>query len=225
MKRILWAIAGALAALPAWAQAPYVAGAIGADVIRSTSTISGGETNSSGNGEAWNGALRAGTFLAPRVGVELELSRPAASRIDDDLVYVAANGPTLPALGSTNPALSVPAVSIYPPPIISSSTRVRTTTLSTLAFVRQSLGARADMVYLGGLGFSRVVRETEFGAPGPALTTRIIQYGVGPVVGAEARIGMTAHARLVAGVRLHSLGQSLIDGWILRPAIGLSWSF
>jgi hypothetical protein len=224
MKRILWTIVATLVAVPASAQSPYVAGTIGTDVIRSTSATFAGLTNSSSNGEAWNLAIRAGSFLAPRAGVEIELLRPAASRIDDDRVYIAANR-SLPPIGGTDAAVTVPAVSIFPPPVISSSLHVRTTTLSTLAFARQSIGARADLVYLGGLGFSRVVHETELGTPGGSLITRTIQYGVGPVVGAEARIGMTTHVRLVAGIRLHSLGQSLLDGWLVRPGIGLSWSF
>ena len=77
----------------------------------------------------------------------------------------------------------------------------------------------------GGVGFSRLVEEIEFGVGSQTFTTRSIQYGVGPVVGAEARIAVTAHARLLAGVRLHALGLSPIDGWILRPGGGLSWSF
>ena len=37
--------------------------------------------------------------------------------------------------------------------------------VSTLAFARQAVGERVDLVYLGGLGFSRVVHEIEFGIP------------------------------------------------------------
>jgi hypothetical protein len=112
---------------------------------------------------------------------------------------------------------------------------MRTTTLSTLAVVRQAPGKRVEIAYLAGLGFSRVVREIEFGIPRPFLAagrpfipsykTRTTQYGVGPVVGVEGRIGMTEHARLVAGVRLHALGQSLVDGWLVRPSLGLAWTF
>ena len=82
---------------------------------------------------------------------------------------------------------------------------------------------------------SRVVHEIEFGIPRrllaasqpvfPSSRTRTTQYGVGPIVGLEARIGMTEHARLVAGVRLHALGQSLVNGWIVRPNVGLAWMF
>ena len=107
--------------------------------------------------------------------------------------------------------------------------------MSTLAFVRQAVGERVDLVYLGGLGFSRVVHEIEFSIPRPFLAagrpvipsyrTRTTQYGVGPIVGAEARIGMTEHARLVASVRLHALGQSLVDGWLVRPSVGLACMF
>ena len=35
MKRVLFALVGGLLAAPAWAQSPYVAGAIGAEIVRS----------------------------------------------------------------------------------------------------------------------------------------------------------------------------------------------
>jgi len=121
------------------------------------------------------------------------------------------------------------------PSFLSQKTRVRTTTTSALVFARQSLGSRVDLVYLGGVGFSRVVRDVEYGFPqlltplsrpiARSYSSRTTQYGAGPVVGVEARIGMTEHARLVAGVRLHTVGQSLVDGWLMRPSIGLAWMF
>jgi hypothetical protein len=224
---------GGLLAAPAWAQSPYVAGAIGAEIMRSTSVESPGSTFGSGNGESWNGAIRVGTLVAPRFGVELEFLRPGA--IEDHSngpVYIAADiqravvGP-LAAYGL------VTGGAIFP--IISQQTRISATTLSTLAFARQAVGERVDLVYLGGLGFSRVVHEIELGIPRlltaagqPVVqpySTRTTRYGVGPIVGAETRIGMTEHARLVAGVRLHALGQSLVDGWLVRPSVGLAWTF
>jgi hypothetical protein len=108
--------------------------------------------------------------------------------------------------------------------IIAQRTMVRTTTISALATARQSHG-RVDMVYLGGVGFSRVVQEVEFGIPRGPFVTRTTQHGAGVVAGAEARIGMTEHAEIVTGVRLHALGQGLVDGWLIRPSVGLAWTF
>jgi len=44
-------------------------------------------------------------------------------------------------------------------------------------------------------------------------------------VGIEMRAGMTDHAQLVAGLRVHPLGQSAVDGWMIRPSVGLAWTF
>lgn len=233
MKRAACAFVGGLLAAPAWAQSPYVAGAIGAEIVRSTSVRSAGSTFDSGSGESWSGAIRVGTLVAPRVGVELEFLRPGAIESDHDgPVYIAAEIQRA-VVGSLVADGLVGDATIFP--IISQQTRTRTTTVSTLAFARQAVGERVDLVYLGGLGFSRVVHEIEFGIPRsllaagrpfvPSYKTRTTQYGVGPIVGAEARIGMTEHARLVAGLRLHALGQSLVDGWLVRPTVGLAWTF
>ena len=112
---------------------------------------------------------------------------------------------------------------------------MRATTTSALLVARQPLGdGRVELAYLGGVGFSRVVREVEFSFPrgllpaGSAIqfpSTRTTQYAAGPVVGLEVRAGMTEHAQVVAGLRLHTLGQAVLDGWMIRPSVGLAWKF
>ena len=118
---------------------------------------------------------------------------------------------------------------------MSQTARVRTSTTSALLTVRQPVGGRVELVYLGGVGFSRVVREIEYGFGGIVLpvapsiqraySTRTTQYAAGPVVGVEMRAGMTEHAQVVAGLRMHALGQSVVDGWMIRPNVGLTWKF
>jgi len=72
-----------LAALASPAEAQvYVGGAIAAEVVRTSSAKSGGTTYDNGSGEAFAGAIRVGTFLTERVGVELEYFRPG--EIDSD---------------------------------------------------------------------------------------------------------------------------------------------
>ena len=231
MKRALWVLAGVLVAAPARGQSPYIAGAIGAEIVRSTTVKSSGSNFEGGNGESWSGAVRVGTLVVPRVGLELEFLRPGTIESENGPVYIAAD--IQRAVLESLVASSLVDAAIFP--IISQQTRLRTTTVSTLAFVRQAPGKRVEIAYLAGLGFSRVVREIEFGIPRgflaagrpfiPSYKTRTTQYGVGPVVGAEGRVGMTEHVRLVAGVRLHALGQSLVDGWLVRPSLGLAWTF
>ena len=223
----LWLAAG----LSAQAQSAYVAGAIGAEVVRTTATKSGSTTYDIGSGEALGGAIRVGALVAPRFGVELEFFRPGEieSNTNGPIYLAAQEFPTV-----FNDVSRLIADSIFPS-IIGQKTRVRATTTSALVFARQSVGARFDVVYLGGISFARVVHETEFNVPGgiiplvrpatPSYSTRTIQYGVGPVVGIEGRLGMTEHVRLVAGLRLHALADSLLDGWMIRPSVGLAWMF
>jgi hypothetical protein len=239
---VLLAMASVLWAGPVCAQSAYVAGAIGAEMIKTTTVKSGGSTFDNGSGDALAGAIRVGAFIAPRFGVELEFFRPGT--IDTDF----SNGPVYPVdfIGSassvswssqtiTSGGVSSDLYSVVAPSFLSQKTRVRTTTTSALVFARQSLGSRVDLVYLGGIGFSRVVRDVEYGFPqlltplirpiARSYSSRTTQYGAGPVVGVEGRIAMTEHARLVAGVRLHTVGQSLVDGWLVRPSVGLAWMF
>jgi len=232
MTRIAAAVGCVLWAGSVWAQSAYVGGAIAAEVVRTSSTKSGGTTYDSGSGEAFGGAIRVGTFLTEHVGLELEYFRPG--EIDSDAggpIYLAASERAALSSGIGGPYL--PDTTF--PSIISQSMRVRTSTTSALLTARQRLGGRIELVYLGGVGFSRVVREIEYGFPRLALpvapafpvsySTRTTQYAAGPVVGIEMRAGMTDHAQIVAGLRVHTLGQSVVDGWMIRPHVGLAWTF
>jgi hypothetical protein len=235
MTRAAITVAGVLCAGSAWAQGVYVAGAIGAEVVRTASTRSGGTTSDFGSGEALAGAIRVGTNISERFGVELEFFRPGEIEADFGGPFYLAE-PAFDVLPANVVGSSVyPALTSFPS-IIGQTTRVRATTTSALAFVRQTLGSRVELAYLGGIGFSRVVRDTEFGFPRglvfpPGLpiqrsfSMRSTQYAAGPVVGVDVRAGMTEHAQVVAGLRVHTLGQSIVDGWMIRPSIGLAWRF
>jgi hypothetical protein len=234
LTRVTMMCATVLLASSAWAQGVYVGGAVAAEVVRTTSTKSGGTTYDNGSGEAFGGAIRVGTFITERLGVELEYFRPG--EIDSDgggIVYpvdlVSGNG-SYWFNGVVQSGI------VQSLPYFSQTMRVRTSTTSALLTARQPLGGRAEIVYLGGVGFSRVVREVEYGygfsriaAPVgstfPRFSERTTQYAAGPVVGVEVRAGMTEHAQLVAGLRLHALGQAVVDGWMLRPSVGLTWKF
>jgi hypothetical protein len=227
MTRVALVAASVLCAGSAWAQSAYVGGAVAAEIVRTTTTRSGDTIFDAGSGEAFGGAIRAGTFLTEHVGVEIEYFRPG--RIESE-----GGGGFYPvdvSFGAFPGGITGSAIA----PIISQTTHVRTSTTSALLTARQPIGRGIELVYLGGVGFSRVVRETEFGFPrlaGPltprpqgSYTTRTTQYGTGPVVGVEVRGALTDHAQVVGGLRLHALGQSLVDGWMLRPNVGLAWKF
>ena len=222
---VLWAGA-------ARAQGVYVGGAIGAEVVRTSSTRSGSSTFNTGSGEAFAGAIRVGTGITEHVGVEAEFFRPGEIEGDRGGPILLGGIIDLPVVTAPVPQLPL-GYSIFPS-IIGQSSRVRTTTTSALLVARQPLGGRVELAYLGGVGFSRVVREIEFSIPRGILpanlaiqfpSTRTTQYAAGPVVGLEVRAGMTEHAQVVAGLRLHTLGQSVVDGWMIRPSVGLAWKF
>ncbi|HET9567739.1 MAG TPA: hypothetical protein VFP16_05185, partial [Vicinamibacterales bacterium] len=108
----------------------------------------------------------------------------------------------------------------------------RHSTLSTSVWFNQSLSSRVSLVYLAGMGFYRATYESDsrfeilpaiitIPAGFPSVTTRTVTYGVRPLAGFEARIKLTEHADLVPGIRLHGLESA----WLLRPAVGLAWSF
>ena len=224
------------AASGASAQGVYVGGAVGAEAVRTSSTESGGITYDNGSGDAFAGAIRVGTFLTDHVGLELEYFRPG--EIESDAggpIYLTESSAVWSSIMADSPLGTFPSLGSTFPSIISQSMRVRTSTMSALLTARQSLGGRVELVYLGGVGFSRVVREIEYGFPRGILplppsiqrsySSRTTQYAAGPVVGIEVRAGMTDHAQVVAGLRLHALGQAVLDGWMIRPSIGLAWKF
>ena len=238
MGRVTAALAGVfvVAASSAWAQGVYVGGAVGVDAVRTSSTDSGGITYDNGSGDAFAGAIRIGTFVTDHVGLELEYFRPG--EIESDAggpIYLTESSAVWSSIMADSPLGSFPSLGSTFPSIISQSMRVRTSTISALLTARQSLSGRVELVYLGGVGFSRVVREIEYGFPRGILplppsiqrsyATRNTQYAAGPVVGIEVRAGMTDHAQVVAGLRLHALGQAVLDGWMIRPSVGLAWKF
>ena len=222
-----------LIASPALAQAPYVGAAVGMDVSRFDRIEATGFDVTSG-GEVINFSLRLGTAIRDNWGVEVgftqpsKLERESGGGIPIPLLASAGTGPNT----ITGPNIVAPGIGVAIPSFqVSMSSERRNTTLDTVAWVAQSVGNRVDLVYLGGIAFNRVVQDINFqfirGAIGIVApnSTRTISYDVGPVVGVEARIGLTDHVRLVPGVRLQSIGGSGDEGWLLRPSAGLAWQF
>lgn len=218
----------AFVAAPAFAQSPYVAGAVGIDVSRFDTVEAAGGPDVSAGGEATAWSLRLGTAIGERWGVELAFTRPSDVEREIQQGY-----PILLAIGagSTQSALAVPTGIAFP--VFESRIRFqrRNTTLDTVAWVAQRAGSRVDLVYLAGIAFTRIVEDVDFTftrrAVGIVLpnSTRTIVYGVGPVAGIEARVGLTNHVMLVPGVRLHGIGGNGGHGWLLRAATGLAWQF
>lgn len=199
------------------AQAPYVGATLFADVVRSTHTETDGVTGPDAGGEAIGFALRVGTRVGATWGVELEFARPATIE-----------GMSTPEVRP----LDLPPVidpRIFPPISFSIEAEERHTTLSPSAWIEQPLSARVSLVYLGGLTFGRTDREYTVSYPTlavlpigrPTYTTESVTYGLGAIVGFEARLGLGERAQLVPGIRLHAID----NVWLVRPAVGINWNF
>lgn len=220
---VLLAVIFVAGAGAAFAQGPYVGASIFADVVRTSHTESGFDSDG-GSGEAVGFALKVGAPLGASWGVELEFARPSAITSAEDLVF------PLPAVLSPEQlaALADVAPTIFPPPTfpvpIAFETRDRHTTLSAVLWAMQNVSDRVALVYLGGVAFNRVEREYGYAfdfAPTLFSRSRTTVYGTKPVVGFESWVSLTDRLTLMPGVRL----QGVHDGWSVRPAVGLGWSF
>jgi hypothetical protein len=236
MVRLVLAVAFSLVTVAAHAQAPYVAGTIGADVSRVSHSTSNLTRLPSGDSEVLSWSLRVGTPVGESWGVELEFVRSGRSRGEGPngvLPLIPGTGTVTLIPGVVTPTDTIirPLPNVIPSPIAFQTDVRRThTDLDTVAWARQRVGGSIDLVYLGGLAFSRQRIEIRqsfptllalFAPGGGTFRTTAINYGTRPLVGAEARIGLTSHMRLVPGIRL----QGLADGWLLRPYVGLGWFF
>jgi hypothetical protein len=201
---------------------PYVGASLIADVVRAS-----GPEDRPGSGEAIGFALRVGTPLAERWGVDLEFARSGDIEWRPDVTILANLTSTVPSLIGVLP----PEISIFPTPEIAIESQL--STLTTMLWWRQELTDRFDLVYLGGAAFTRTQTESrisygQVGLPGRvgAVLPRLfdqesVANDVGVIVGIDGRIGMTGHLHLVPGLRM----QTVASRWIIRPSVGLQWVF
>jgi hypothetical protein len=227
VTRLAFAFAFVLVVSPVLAQSAYVAGDVGADVSRFSHTdVTSGFDGVSGS-EVLSGGLRTGTSLGSNWGVELGFERSGRGKSS-----IPSGGvPAFATVAFTPVPPGVAPTSVSIPSFVDFRTDVRRShsDLDTVLWARQRVSGSVDLVYIGGLAFSRervdvtetfptVIRGL---APSGSFRSTFIDYGTRPLVGAEARIGLTSHARLIPGLRLQGLG----DGWLLRPYVGLGWFF
>ena len=213
-------------ASPAFAQG-YVGAFLVGDVVRLDQYDS--RSGDSGNGEAFGFGLRLGTEVGRRWGIELEFVRPGEITTDQipqilPAYYTLTAEPVPPILPNVlDPSLILPSFSY------SFRSTQRRTTLSTALWVRQEVSRRFSLAYVGGVAFGRTQSELEISflpvrptiIPIPPSVTESVDYGFGPMVGVEGQIRMTDHVRFVPGLRLHGIE----SGWMIRPALGLTWTF
>ena len=218
---------------PAFAQGAYVGAFLVGEIVRVDQYDSRAED--SGNGESLGFALRLGSPIGAKWGVEAEFVRPGEITSNQSpeifpAVYDVTPIQVIPGL--PNQGVNVYDPLIFPPISYEFRSTQRRSTLSTSLWVRQELSSRVSMVYLGGVAFGRTSTEVEITytfprqtilplPPIPPLTNESIYYDVQPMVGVEGRIRMGGKVDLVPGLRLHGAQ----GGWLIRPAVGLSWNF
>jgi hypothetical protein len=208
-----------LMGISASAQSPYAGGSVVFDIVR----LSGSRNfDTSRDGESLGGAVRVGTSLGEGWGVDLEFARTGDIESQPDVHILDDAFPVI----TPNPA-------IFPPPEI--NTRRQSSILTTTLWGGHEAGERLDLVYLGGVAFTRTESHLRIDIPGfpiplpiggvtrPAqvIEQEAVSYGTGVAVGLDGRIRMTERLRLVPGVRL--LG--VPGGWVVRPALGVHWMF
>ncbi|MQA92791.1 MAG: hypothetical protein GEU90_21645 [Gemmatimonas sp.] len=215
---------------PAWAQSGTgVSVALVGDITR----YDGSDTefdrlgDRSRDGEALGFSLRLDRALGSRWGVELEYVRGGEIE-SESRVFPVLPAELITSLGELSSSFLSSSSIIFPPPETRSTLKTRLSTVSTLAWFRQSVGDRTSLVYSAGIGFGIGQTESTFayiGLPNqstlPAVTSKYTSYSVNPIVGLDARISMTEHASLVPGVRV--IGAD--GGIIVRPSVGLRWEF
>jgi hypothetical protein len=214
-------------ASPAFAQG-YIGAFLVGDVVRLDQYDS--RIGDSGSGEAFGFGLRLGTEVGRRWGIELEFVRPGeitSEQLPEILpaYYTITAEPVPPILANVLPDPS----SIFPSFSYRFQVTQRRTTLSTALWVRQEISRRFSLGYVGGIAFGRTESEIEISylpvrptiIPIPPSVTESVDYGIAPMVGVEGRIRMTDHVAFVPGLRLHGID----SGWMIRPALGLTWTF
>ena len=213
----------ASSATGAAAQSPYVGGAILADIVRSSGSVD----QQPGSGETFGGALRVGTSLGEKWGVELEFVRSGETEWRPDVSILAGLTPIVPPSFIN----TLPDIAIYPSPQIDVESQL--STFTTSVWFRQTVNDRFSLVYLGGAAFARTETETSIEYPmialpraGQTAPTRLysqdsVNYDAGLSVGLNGDIEMTDHLSLVAGIRMLNIASQ----WLLRPSVGLHWRF
>jgi opacity protein-like surface antigen len=112
------------------------------------------------------------------------------------------------------------------------STEQQHQSIGALAWVRHGIGDRVALSYLGGVAFVRSELERDLSIDPRILAISIspselttIEQNVAPLVGVDADFKFTDHTAFTAGVRLQGVSVGGRDGWLIRPGVGVRWTF
>jgi hypothetical protein len=219
---VVWLVGVSGVASAQTAEGPYVGVSLVGDLLRRGFYEGGGIGRQDASDEALGFSLRLGVPLGAQWGVETEFVRPAA---------VERGFPDGPLPLFLQSALPVG------PFRYQVETSERTTSFVATAWARHAMSVRTSLVFHGGLAVHRYWQLTDasfsifesgpirpgisiFPVPTPTRT-EAVSYSMRPVVGVEARIGMTEHVALVPSFRVHGIE----GGVLMRPSVGLIWAF
>jgi hypothetical protein len=230
--RYVIAICAMLAvATPAAAQATYVGGSVVFDIARFDKIMYDDEDLArvsparSVDGEATGFNLRVGRALGERWGVEFEFAR--SGEIENSESY---GVPFLTDFALLPPELSLLPIADFQFEV---ETEQRYTNYGALAWIRQDLGDRVDLTYLGGVVFNRNdidqdvritdTRLAQWMTVIPDMSVR--EYSIATVVGIDAGFKLGEAAAITAGLRAQGAAGGGRTGLLLRPNIGVRWTF
>lgn len=231
MMRNLIAILALLAlATPAAAQSTYIGGSAVVDIARFDKVefdddlrrFAGPATSADGEAIGFN--VRIGRALGERWGLEFEFARSGS--IENRASF------GVPFLADF--ALLPPELAILPAPDFQYAleTEQRYMGYGTWAWLRQDVGERIDLTFLGGLMFNRAQVEQDMRVSDPRFSQwisivpnmTVTEYSISPAAGIEAGFKVSDAAAITAGFRLHGVTAGR-TGLLLRPSVGLRWSF
>jgi hypothetical protein len=218
-------MAGVLAtAATAHAQSDaYVAATAFADVrgfgsSRDIVYYSGGDGDGSLSGVAAGGGLRIGTFLHPRVSLEVSLDAGAKKTVD-----VAYPAGTARSLSASTEFFSAGATLGYHVP---TRGRVHLGYRGGVAFIRGTYRSPYPYYVLAAASSTTVAETlpTAIYLP-PIITERRLATGL--TLGMEAAVDLTKRIAVVPEIRMTTFSQPF-DGpavFLIRPGVGVRWAF
>jgi opacity protein-like surface antigen len=230
MRYVIAVLALLAIGAPAAAQSTYIGGSLVFDIASFDQVeydddlprITG--TATSVDGEAVGFNLRIGRALGERWGLEFEFAR--SGQFENQESY---GLPFLTDFGILPPELTILPIPEFQFEIESEQ---RYTSYGALAWVRQNLGERVDLTYLGGVMFNHAEVEQDVRLTDPRLIqwvpipeTSVIEYSISPAVGIDAGFKLGDAAAITAGLRLHGVSASGRTGLLLRPNVGVRWTF
>lgn len=219
---------------PAAAQSTYVGASLVGDIARfsgldydddDVARILG---NGSENGEALGFNVKIGRAITNRWGVEFEYAR--SGEFEGRLPQILPAGMIERGLPSIRIDPTLPS---FPYVEFDVDSERQHTSMTALAFVRQDIGDRIELSFLGGVAFNRIETQINYDvdirrlAIYPPIFNDVesTEYHVGPALGLEAAFKVGDAAAVTGGVRLHGVTVTGVGGWLIRPNVGMRWSF